>query len=78
MLVVLVVLVVVGLDEVVVVVLVVVAVVVVGGLAVTTMSNPNPSCIELELGSGFDKIFWSPNSFWTKCIENIFLQKMSF
>ena len=49
-----------------------------GGLQVTTMSNPNPSCIELELGSGFDKIFWSPNSFWTKCIENMFLQKMSF
>ena len=89
---------------------VVVAVVVVGGLAVTTMSNPNPSCIELELGSGFDNsyleisfgqkcysdrffwtklffsvrnyfaqiFFWGPNSFWTKCIENILLQKMSF
>ena len=35
----------------------VVAVVVVGGLAVTTMSNPNPSCIEFELGSGFDNSY---------------------
>ena len=27
----------------------------VGGLAVTTLSNLNSSCIELELGLGFDK-----------------------
>ena len=24
---------------------------------VTTMSNPNPSCIEFELGSGFDNSY---------------------
>ena len=28
------------------------------GLAVITMSNLNPCCIELELGLGFDKRFW--------------------
>ena len=27
-----------------------------GGFAVTTVSNLNPSCIELELGLGFDNI----------------------
>ena len=31
----------------------------VGGLAMTSRSNLNPSCIELELGLGFDNsIFW--------------------
>ena len=30
--------------------------VVLGGLAVTIMSNLNPSCIELELGLGLDII----------------------
>ena len=64
----------------------VVAVVVVGGLAVTTMSNPNPSCIELELGSGFDNSYleisfgqkcYSDRFFWTKLffsIRNFFAQ----
>ena len=28
-----------------------------GGFEVTTMSNLNPSCIELELGLGFDNTF---------------------
>ena len=64
----------------------VVAVVVVGGLAVTTMSSPNPSCIELELGSGFDNSYleisfgqkcYSDPFFWTKLlfsIRNFFAQ----
>ena len=53
------------------------AVVVVGGLAVTTMSNPNPSCIEFELGSGFDNSYleisfgqkcYSDRCFWSKLL----------
>ena len=55
-------------------------VVVVGGLAVTTMSNPNPSCIELELGSGFDNSYleisfgqkcYSDRFFWSKLLFSI-------
>ena len=36
-----------------------------GELAVTTMSNLNPSCIELELGLGYD------NHFDTATVANI-------
>ena len=58
----------------------VVVVVVVGGLAVTTMSNPNPSCIEFELGSGFDNSYleisfgqkcYSDRFFWSKLLFSI-------
>ena len=49
----------------------VVAVVVVGGLALTTMCNPNPSCIELELGSGFDNSYLEI-SFGQKCYSDRF------
>ena len=41
----------------------------VGGFQVTTVSNLNPSCIELELGLGFDNINRLRSSQLCQCIR---------